>query len=183
MAHPTKNTTVTELRHLTTPLQALQIATSGIFHAGGGRGHYDGGMNLLGKLGARGNTFPNGRPTASLLCTWVGQVSLPLRHDVYHHDTPNVLFDFDGSARTFGNQDPRYFLPIGSHGITVNAVEIPERELMDAWCYLMGGWRGWLRDQGLASGFLMRGAQARLDTLNARCANGWVKLQVLGPAR
>lgn len=105
-------------------------------------------------------------------CTWNGKVSIPLRYDVHEHDTPNVLFDFNGSGDHFPNNDPRYFLPYGSENLKIDIVECDSSTLLaEDW----GDWRGWpysfLCKLSLLHRWVLKCANKDLARLNKMCGD------------
>lgn len=135
-------------------------------------------MNLLGVLGETSNTCPLERG-AELICTWTGLVSDPVRYDEYGVHTPNVLFDFNGSGPHHSNNDPRYFLPIGSQGIVLNSINITSNAaLLEDWCDLQGGLPLRLYKVGWRHESLLDKALAEVEALNLACGQGTFKLIV-----
>lgn len=178
MAHPSQLKTVTNLKHITHPRVALLIAISREFRSPNNPGSYDGGANFLGVLGQTGNTQPMGCG-ATLTCTWAGQVSDPLRYDAYGYDTPEVLFDFNGSGPHFTNNDPRYFLPYGSNGLVLDSIKFDdEASLLMGWCYLSGGLYAWAYERNWFRNLLLAKARKAVERLNAACKTGQVLLSV-----
>jgi hypothetical protein len=162
---------VMNIRHKTTPQAALKIAICRQFYCAGRTPlHYDYGMNFLGCLGEV-NNHQLYEKTAILVCTWNGKVSVPLPYDALSGRQPNLLCDYDGSGNHFSNKDPRYLLPLGSHGLILNSIEYKdEPEMLEAWLNLKN-YKWFLK---------WRYGQARkaIEDLNAQCAKGTVKLQV-----
>lgn len=178
MAHPTQPMTVTNLKHITSPLQALKIAQQQEFRSFQNPRHYDAGANFLGVLGLNPNTCP-AADGATLICTWVGEVSLPLPwsdRDVFN---PGVLFDFNGSGPHFQNNDPRYFLPYGSTGLILNEVQIPsENDLLDAWSMFENKMVRWVADRGWFRSLRLARAHRGLKQINDACSRAEIKLAV-----
>lgn len=178
MAHPSQLKTVTNLRHITGPRVALLIATSEEFRSFHSASSYDGGANFLGVRGETSNTQPLLRG-ATLICSWTGQVSVPVRYDAYDVHTPNVLFDFNGSGAHFPNNDPRYFLPYGSKGLVLNAIHFDnDKALLEGWCYLRGGPYAWAYKHKRFHKLLRTLACREVGKLNAACKAGSICLTV-----
>jgi hypothetical protein len=162
---------VMNIRHKTTPYAALNIAICRQFDCSGrSLGNYDGGMNFLGSLGEVNNHDLH-KKTATLSCTWNGKVSAPLPYEACSERQPNLLCDYNGSGNHFTNNDPRYLLPLGSHGLILNSIDWEdEAEMLEAWLNLKNykWFRNWRYGQ----------ARKAIRHLNAECAKGAVKLQV-----
>lgn len=176
--HSTSYKTVGNLRHITSVHNAMSIAVNKTYQNGMNVGHYDGGLNILGVLGEYPNTQPVGRG-AELIFSWSGLVSEPLPHDAYDCFSPNVLFDFNGSGDFYKNNDPRYFLPIGSKGISLDYILINDvQSLIELIACKSGGVKRKVMEKNW---FYMPWLQPIFDQvrdINLDCARGKIKIEI-----
>jgi hypothetical protein len=167
-----------QLRHITSPYAAVQIANSGMFLSFNNPGHYDCGMNFLGVLGEYSNTQPKYRG-ATLLCTWTGEVSPPLHYEFRPHNLPNVLYDFNGSGKHFRNNDPRYLLPYESRGLVLNEINFDsENDLVPLWLANQKWFVKVFCKIGLTNQWQLKRARHFTNELNKKCRNGKVLIDV-----
>jgi hypothetical protein len=159
--------TTVEIKHITSPIIALAIVLSRRYSSFNNPGSYDCGMNFLGALGEYANTQPTVRG-ATLVCTWKGNVSVPLPWEFRPSNTPNVLYDFNGSGLHYQNNDPRYILPYGSSGLIVNRVHFDsDTGLIDAWLSIKGKLTNWLYDFKFMKNSISNRALQEIENLNS----------------
>lgn len=182
MTHQTNQQTVVNLRHRTYPRVAFVVANAALFRSRKSSPHYDAGANFLGSLGQK-NNHQLGDRKAELVCTWTGNVSIPLPPAASNVHTADVLFDFNGSGIHFQNNDPRYFLPNGSKGLILNRIEFDsDVAMLEGWCAFKGGFveklysLSWLPEW--VKSMLLEKAQQEVRRLNERCTKGEVLLKV-----
>ncbi|MBS7809272.1 hypothetical protein [Variovorax sp. PCZ-1] len=163
--------TVKNLRHKTCPTAALEIITSRQYHCKDRNIlGYDAGMNFLGELGELNNHGLHHK-TVTLICSWDGLVSGPMPWKNLSSRQANLLCDYNGSGNHFQNNDPRYFLPIGSDGLTLNAIEFTdESAILYAWLDLKRyqRFRSWRMGQ----------ARRTIAALKKECESGTIRIKV-----
>ena len=104
---------------------------------------------------------------------------MPLPYDAHGADTPNILYDFNGSDAVFNNNDPRYFLAYDSKGLVLNTIDFENDEaLLEGWCYLRGGFCAWAYENNWFRKLLLTWARKYVDKLNRACESGQVRLFV-----
>lgn len=178
MTYPTSIKTVVNLRHITFPRIALDIAAHGKFFSFNNLGSYDCGANFLGVLGENNNTCPKGRG-ATLICTWRGATTNVLHWQEGPANVPNVLYDFNGSCAKFINNDPRYLLPYGSSGLALNAIRFDsDNDLLMGWSFWRGGLVAWFYTHGWFKKHMLKVAKTHVAKLNKKCNEGKIFIEV-----
>ncbi|SMY34016.1 hypothetical protein [Photobacterium andalusiense] len=167
-----------ELIHITSVKIAFDILESTRYKSMYEYGGYDGGMNFLGVLGENANTQPRARGVR-LHFIWGGEVSEPVSYDAYGCNNANVLYDFNGSGNHFRNNDPRYFLPYRSEGLTVEKLEIDsDQALLEGWCEYKGGIIKKLFSIKLFHSYLMSKAKEHVLQLNKKIERRDIKISI-----
>lgn len=160
------------LTHITSAENAFNILSSQCFCSMNNYGSYDGGMNFLGVLGENANTQPKDRG-ARIHFLWEGKVSDPISWDAYNYDSPNILYDFNGSGKHFPNNDPRYFLPYNSEGLKVTKLEFDsEDKMLEGWCNRQKGILLTIYNMKVFNNFLLRCLKNYLNTINYSIRSG-----------